>query len=156
MNPGIKNNIEISGLDTTYEELLNLFKPRPISSDTQYWQTNAVIDALLSEPELSKDGQSYLHLLSILVEAYDEEQKTIPELRGIELLRSIIEESGLKQRDLLLIFKHESIVSDILNGRRALTVAHIDQLAQYFELPHQPFFEPTKPQTASVEKVLAA
>ena len=35
----------------------------------------------------------------------------------------------LKQRDLISVFKHESILSDILSRRRRLTVAHIDKLA---------------------------
>jgi HTH-type transcriptional regulator/antitoxin HigA len=77
----------------------------------------------------------------MLIEAYDEQHETIPELRGIALLRTILEESDLKQRTLLPIFKHESVISAILAGRRHLTVAHIDQLATFFGLPHRLFFE---------------
>ena len=77
------------------------------------------------------------------MEAYDEQQVTIPELRGIALLQALIDERGLKQRDLLAIFKHESILSDILSRNRKLTVAHIDKLATFFGLPHRLFFEPS-------------
>ena len=138
MIPGIN----VSKLNGEYAQLLDYFEPRPITNDEEYWATNAVIDELLSEQELSKDAQVYLHLLSILMEAYDEQQETIPELCGVELLRALIEETDLKQRDLLPIFKHESVISDILAGRRHLTVAHIDQLATFFALPHRLFFEP--------------
>ena len=127
----------------TYHELLTHFAPRPIASDEDYWDTQTVIDALLTKATLSSDEQTYLHLLSMLIEAYDEQQQTIPELLGVELLRALLEEEGLKQRDLLVIFKHESTLSDILNGRRKLTVSHIDQLAKFFGLPHRLFFEPT-------------
>lgn len=138
MIPGI-NDGNVNG---TYAKLLDYFEPRPISCEEEYWATNAVINELLSEPELSEDAQLYLHLLSMLMEAYDEQQETIPELRGIELLRVLLEESELKQRDLLPIFKHESVISEILAGRRHLTVTHIDQLAAFFGLPHRLFFEP--------------
>lgn len=137
MTPGTN----MANADTTYADLLDYFEPRPIQCDEQYWATQEVIDTLLSKPALSEDEQAYLHLLSMLLEAYDEEQQTIHELRGIELVRTLIEESGLKQRDLLPIFKHESIVSDVLSRRRNLTAAHIDALAAFFELPHTLFFE---------------
>jgi HTH-type transcriptional regulator/antitoxin HigA len=133
--------IELDGVTNSYQALLDYFEPRPINCDEEYWATNAVIDELLSLPTLSDDAQAYLQLLSMLVEAYDEAHQNIPELRGIELLRTLIEELELKQRTLLPIFKHESIISEILAGRRHLTVAHIDQLAQFFGLPHELFFE---------------
>ena len=140
--------IDITHNHVTYADLLDYFEPRPIQCDEQYWSTQAVIDTLLSKPELSEDEQVYLHLLSMLLEAYDEEQQTVPELRGIELVRALMEEAGLKQKDLLEIFKHESIVSDVLSERRHLTVAHIDALAAFFELPHRLFFEQARPSDA--------
>ena len=54
------------------------------------------------------------------MEQYDEAQETVPELRGVDLLEMLIEESDLKQRDLLPIFRHESVVADILARRRKL------------------------------------
>jgi HTH-type transcriptional regulator / antitoxin HigA len=133
--------IDLAEVTMTYPQLLDYFEPRPIECDEQYWAMQKIIAALLAKPTLSTAEQSYLHLLSMLMEAYDEQQETIPELRGVALLRALIDESELKQRDLISIFKHESILSDILSGRRRLTVAHIDKLAAFFGLPHQLFFE---------------
>jgi HTH-type transcriptional regulator/antitoxin HigA len=48
---------------------------------------------------------------------------------------------GLKQLDLVPIFKTKSIVSAILNGNRQLTVEHINRLAAFFKVPHELFFE---------------
>ena len=136
--------IDLTDVTMPYRELLTYFEPRPIECDEQYWATQVIIDALFAKPTLSADEQTYLHLLSLLIEAYDEQQETIPELVGIDLLRALIDEGGLRQRDLLPIFKHESILSDILSGRRKLTVTHIDQLATFFGLPHRLFFEQTE------------
>ncbi|MEM7538611.1 MAG: transcriptional regulator [Chloroflexota bacterium] len=133
--------INMSHANNTYAELLDYFEPRPITCDEEYWATNAIIGELLSEPALSEDAQAYLHLLSMLIEAYDEEQNTIPELRGIELLRTLIEESDFEQYDLLFIFEGESLLSKILAGEHYLTAAHINQLATFFDLPHQLFFD---------------
>ena len=46
----------------------------------------------------------------------------------------LIAERNLRQKDLIPVFKTESIVSDILNGKRQLTVRHIQELAQFFNL----------------------
>ncbi len=86
MIPGIN----ITDAKANYTALLDYFEPRPIQNDEQYWATQEVIDALLSKPELSEDEQAYLHLLSMLLEAYDEKQQTIPELRGIELVLRVM------------------------------------------------------------------
>ena len=71
--------IDLTHVTMTYRELLTHFEPRPIESDEHYWAAQEIIDALLAKPTLSVDEQTYLHLLSMLIEAYDEQQETIPE-----------------------------------------------------------------------------
>lgn len=65
---------------------------------------------------------------------------SIPDLSGIDLLRALMDEFGLKQKDLVLIFKTESIVSVILNGQRNFTVEHIEKLADFFHISPAAFF----------------
>ena len=60
---------------------------------------------------------------------------------GIELLKGLMELHGLKQLDLVPIFKTKSIVSAVLNGKRQLTVEHINKLAGFFKVSHELFFE---------------
>jgi HTH-type transcriptional regulator/antitoxin HigA len=55
-----------------------------------------------------------------------------------------MEVHGLKQKDLAPIFKTRSIVSAVLNGKRALAAEHINLLAAFFHLPHELFFEPVE------------
>ncbi len=128
------------GSKMSYSDLLAYFPPRPIETGAVYWETQAVIDELLSSRELSADEQTYLNLLSILIERHDEENAIAPDLRGVELLRELIREQGLKQKDLLPIFRHESTISDILNSHRKLTVEHIERLSEWFGLPPALFF----------------
>lgn len=77
----------------------------------------------------------------MLIERYDEENEVYPTLRGVALIRALLNQSGLKQKELLPIFKTESIVSAVLNGYRKLTVEHIEGLATFFQLPYYLFFE---------------
>jgi HTH-type transcriptional regulator/antitoxin HigA len=53
----------------------------------------------------------------------------------------LLDEFGLRQKDLVPIFKTESIVSAVLNGQRQLTANHIRQLAEFFHISPAAFFE---------------
>jgi HTH-type transcriptional regulator/antitoxin HigA len=65
----------------------------------------------------------------------------VTEISGSEaVLKALIAERNLKQKDLVPIFKTESIVSDVLNEKRQLTVRHIQELAETFNLSPAVFF----------------
>lgn len=129
----------------SYPELLQTYVPRPITSEAEYEATIAQMDALVDGSDLTSDEQDFLTLLGTLVSAYEEEvyPDEMFELRGIALVRGLMELHDLKQKDLVPIFKTKSIVSAVLNGKRPLTVEHIDKLAKRFNLPHDLFFEST-------------
>jgi HTH-type transcriptional regulator/antitoxin HigA len=129
-------------LNPTYAQLVVKFRPRPIRSDEKYWETQSHIDALLDKGMLTQDEEDYLMILGMMVEQYEEMNEPEIILQGIELIRALMEEQGLSQRDLVQpIFKTDSIVSAVLNGKRQLTVEHIDKLSAYFHLPHALFFK---------------
>ncbi len=122
-----------SGSDR-YRELLMEFPPRSISSTDELEATQAVIDRLLDSPKLAPEETDYLNLLGMLVHEYEEKHVPIPDLQGVELLKALIEELDLKQKDLVPIFKTESIVSAVLSGQRRFTVEHVEKLAAFFHL----------------------
>ena len=133
-----------------YIQLLQQFPPRTISNDEQLEATQVVIDGLLERGELSPEESDYLNVLGTLVFDYEQKTVLIPDIYGVELLRVLITERQLRQKDLVPIFKTESIVSDILNGKRQLTVRHIQELARFFNLSPAVFL----PQEQSI-KVIA-
>ncbi|HAN76144.1 MAG TPA: transcriptional regulator [Planktothrix sp. UBA8402] len=123
-----------------YIELLTNFPPRPITSEEELELTQNMIDQLLDQGKLSQDEKDYLNVLGALVYEYEQQQEPIPDIYGVELLKSLIEDNGLRQKDLVSIFKTESIVSDILNGKRELTKRHIEELAEFFHVSPAVFF----------------
>ncbi len=124
-----------------YIELLTSFPPRPITSEEELIATKKVIDSLIDKGELTPDEQDYLNVLGTLVHEYEEKHKPIPDIYGVELLKALIAELALRQKDLVPIFKTESIVSEVLSGQRNLTVNHINQLAEFFHISPAAFFE---------------
>ncbi|MBD2296845.1 helix-turn-helix domain-containing protein [Anabaena sphaerica FACHB-251] len=124
----------------SYTELLVSFPPRAINSEEDYEKTQAVIDDLLDKEELTEAEEEYLNLLGILIHEYEQQQELVPDIYGVELLKVLIAQLNLKQKDLVPVFKTESIVSDVLNGKRKLTVEHIQKLAEFFNLSPAVFF----------------
>jgi HTH-type transcriptional regulator/antitoxin HigA len=128
-------------MTNTYLELLQQFPPRPINSENDFAMTQSVVDQLLDKDELTKDEEDYLEVLGALIYDYEQQQEEIiPDIYGIELLKVLMQEHNLKQKDLVSIFKTESIVSAVLNGQRQLTTRHIQELAAFFWVSPAVFF----------------
>ena len=129
---------------SSYPELLHAFAPRPIRGETEYKTTQTEVDRLMDRDSLSVDEKDYLDLLGTLILDYERryEDRTQYEIRGIELIKGLLELHELTLTDLIPIFKNKSIASAVLNRHRHLTVDHINHLAAFFSLPHSLFFEP--------------
>ncbi len=128
----------------SYEILIQQFPPRPIHSNEQLRAVQARLDALIDlERELTTDEEDYLDILGTLVWEYEQTLEPIPDIYGIELLKVLVKDRGLRQKDLLPIFKAESIISDIFNGRRQLTTRHIQELSEFFCISPAAFFPKT-------------
>jgi HTH-type transcriptional regulator/antitoxin HigA len=131
----------MSSSDDTPAKNLLIAPPNPLKNREEFVKVQAVIDGLIDQPELSPDEPDYLDVLGTLVYDYEERvEEPIPDIFGVELLKVLIADRGMKQKDLVPIFKTESIASDILNGKRQLTVEHIQKLAEFFHLSPAVFF----------------
>jgi HTH-type transcriptional regulator/antitoxin HigA len=112
-----------------------------IQTETQLDQAIAVIDGLLDKGDLSEGEEQYLDALSVLVEAYESEHIPFPKVSGVDVLRHLMAESGLRQSDLLDVFETRSVASEVINGKRPLTLNHVRRLSERFRLPAEVFLD---------------
>lgn len=127
----------------TYEQLLLEVMPRPIRTEDEYDAYVSHLNEYIDKPHLTDAEEDMFHLIGTLISEYEQLhfQAEMDTLRGIPLIKGLMENRNLRQKDLLSIFKTKSIASDVLNGKRKLTVEHISKLASYFEMPRDLFFE---------------
>lgn len=85
------------------------------------------------EPE-SPEGEE-IELLSLLVEKYEHEQYPIEAPNPIEAIKFRIEQMNLKQTDIAPLFGGKTRVSEVLNGKRPLTLKMITLLNRYLGIP---------------------
>jgi HTH-type transcriptional regulator/antitoxin HigA len=131
----------------TRERLLRLFAQFPpvaIQTDAQLDAAQAVVDDLLGR-ERNEAEDLYLDLLGTLVYAYEQAHVEIRELGGLDLVRALLAERGLSQRDLVRagIFATPSVASEVLGGKRPLTADQVRGLSGFFRLPADLFLRET-------------
>jgi HTH-type transcriptional regulator / antitoxin HigA len=137
-----------------YVQLLSRFPPQVIRSRAQLARTESEIESLLARKERLDDSEeAYLDLLARLVEDWEDEHVAMPDISGVDLLKVLLEDRGLTQRDLVRagVFATDSIASEVLAGKRSLTVVQIARLARNFALPAD-LFLPKPPAARSDRK----
>jgi len=104
-----------------------------IRTEREYDAAVERLDAFVDEiGDHSKDPRYRLiETLSVLIEAYDREHHSMPEASGVEVIRFLMEEHGLTQKDLPEIGS-QGVVSEVLAGRRKLNLRQIQALAARF------------------------
>ena len=85
------------------------------------------------EPE-SPDGEE-IEILSLLVEKYEQEHHQIGAPNPIETIKFRMEQMNLRQQDIAPLFGGKTRVSEVLNGKRSLTLKMITLLNRYLGIP---------------------
>ena len=84
--------------------------------------------------ETSGNLAEYAETLTVLIEHYESENFPIKNSSGVEMLKFLMTQNNLKQKDLVGIVGAKSSVSEILNGKRPLNLQHLRALANKFNV----------------------
>jgi len=84
--------------------------------------------------ELAPEEREYAELLTVLVEAFEEANYALEGSTPDSRLRSLMEEHGLRQRDLLDVFGSRGIASEVVSGKRAISKSQAKKLATLFHV----------------------
>ena len=106
----------------------------PIRTETDYDAALARIDQLMGAEEGSAEGQE-LAVLVDLVELYEEKRFPIPLPDPVAAIEFRMDQAGLTPRDLIPILGSRSKVSEVLAGKRDLTIAMARALHKHLDIP---------------------
>ena len=99
--------------------------------DRVYQLINSSEDAV--EPNSPKGEE--LELLSLLIEKYEQENYRLGAPSPIEAIKFRMDQMNLKQADVAPLFGGKTRVSEVLNGKRSLTLKMITLLNRYLGIP---------------------
>ncbi len=123
-----------------YAELLAATAPKVIRSESENEHYIAALDGLEQKPKLSREEKELADLLTLLIEDFEEKHYQLPRATPLEALQFLMEQRGLRQKDLVEIFGARSTVSQVLSGQRELTKGQISRLSEYFRVSPEIFF----------------
>lgn len=107
---------------------------RPIHSEKDYLRTLARIDSLWGAKKRTPEGDEF-EILVALVEAYEELHYSVSPPTPIEAIKYQMEELDLSNADLAKYLGSRSRVSEILSGKRKLTVKMMKVLHKELGVP---------------------
>jgi HTH-type transcriptional regulator/antitoxin HigA len=110
------------------------FHPKVIKTTAEHELAIARIEELFTAKPGTPKGDE-LELLILLVETYEAKEFPIDLPDPIEAIRFRMQQANLKQKDLIPIFGSKSKVSEVLNGKRELSLSMIRKLASELGIP---------------------
>jgi HTH-type transcriptional regulator / antitoxin HigA len=124
-----------------YGELLQKVPPKVIRTEKENEAYTGILYELDQRGKtLTAAEKELAELLTLLIEDFEEKRYRLPRAQPLEAVRFLMEQHGLKQRDLVDVFGTPSIVSEVLNGKRELNKDHIGRLSQRFHVSPELFF----------------
>jgi HTH-type transcriptional regulator/antitoxin HigA len=124
-----------------YTALLRRFPPKVIRTDAEnekYLEVLYELDRRSST--LTQAERELADLLTLLVEDFEEKRYALPRTGPLEALRFLMDQHGLRQKDLAGVLGTPSIVSEVLSGKRELNKDHIKRLSERFHVSPEVFF----------------
>src|SRR5512141_181524 len=108
--------------DKKYARVLAKVLPRVIATDEEHERMLAAVERLMDKSEhRTAEEDAALDLMVRLIKDYEEEHHPLPDPTPHEMLVYLMEQRGLKQADLLPIFKSSGYVSDVIHEKRAIS-----------------------------------
>jgi len=114
--------------------------PKVIASDAQNERYISALLELERRNHLTADERNFAELLTLLIEAYEEKQHPIRAASPTEVLAELMAANNLRQKDLAPMLGSESVVSEVLSGKRELNKRHIVELSRRFRVSPELFF----------------
>ena len=113
-----------------------------IDSDSELARARALVDKLCAS--VDRADVARLQAQARLIAAYEESKwpRRVPSTA--ELIRHLMDQHGLKRADMAPILGKPSRVSEVLAGKKELSMAMVQRLRTRFRVPADPLIPPPK------------
>jgi len=122
-----------------YAELLATYLPKVPENDTENERLTKILLEFEDKHDLSPEEDALVESITVMVEHYEHHHYPIPSLPPLEALHFLMEERGLKHKDLAPVIGSKSLTSEILNGNREISKAVARKLADHLNVSIEHF-----------------
>ena len=124
-----------------YGQLVAEVKPKVIETEDEYTQFLAVAERLTFNHNQTPEESALYDLVTMLVEAYEIQHYEIDRSSPSEVLRHIIEVSGIDITELVEIFGSSESVAQVLAGTKSIDPVWAQALGNRFKLSPKIFLQ---------------
>jgi HTH-type transcriptional regulator / antitoxin HigA len=123
-----------------YGKLLARVRPTVIRTEEENNRMLALVEQLMAKGDnLTPEEGELLRLLGKLIADFEEESYHLDEAAPHEVLRELMDARGLKQGDVGQLLGSKGRVSEVINGKRAISKAQAKALAEFFHVSAELF-----------------
>ena len=115
-----------------YPQLLAEFVPQAIDSEAEYDRALAIAERLTFKKGRTEAEIKFLKLVVVLIEDYETEHYPMDNVAPHELLQHLMESNHTRQADLVGLIGSRGVVSEVVNGKRAISKAQAKALGEFF------------------------
>jgi HTH-type transcriptional regulator/antitoxin HigA len=119
---------------TVYGQLLAQSQPKPILNEEDYELAIAEVENLMSQDALTLEEETLLEVWALLIEKYEEKYYPIPDASPQDVLLHLMEIRSIKQADLVGSIASKGVISEVVNGKRAISKAQAKALGAFFNV----------------------
>ena len=126
-------HIQVKHLLPAWETFRSATDIAPIRDEAHYQRMTAMLEALLDETtgDENHPAMGLVDIVGDLIEDFESEHHPLPDVTGVQALKFLIEQHGIKQCDLHEIGS-QGVVSEILAGKRELNIRQVRALSKRF------------------------
>src|SRR5215831_12377845 len=99
-----------------YRKLLSKAMPSVIETEAENERLLAIVESMMRH-DLSPEEPKLFDLLVKLIEDFEDRYYPMGQSSPTETLRFLIEQRGLRQRDLVHLFGSSGVASEVINGK---------------------------------------
>lgn len=128
--------IRCSNLLDKWLDVVKIVAVDRIRSDADYDRVTAFMEEVITEIGRKKNHPlcGLMDILEMRLREYDDAHHPMADVTGLDMLRFLMDQSGLRQQDLSELGS-QGVVSEILKGKRELNLRHIEALSRRFNVP---------------------
>jgi HTH-type transcriptional regulator/antitoxin HigA len=119
---------------TTYSQLLVEFQPKVITTEAEYERNLEIVEKLMACKNRTPEQTAILQLLVTLIEEFENKHYPIEPAPPHAVLQHLMEAREIKQADLVGIVGSKGVVSEIVNGKRAISKTQAKVLGEFFNV----------------------
>ena len=125
--------------DSVYGKLLAKSLPRPIRTGAEHKRLTSMLLELDERDRISPEEEALAEVLTLLIEHYEEKYHPFPRVSPNESLRALMEDRGLKHKDIWPVLGNKGAATEVLSGRRSISKSQAKRLAEFFRVPVELF-----------------